>query len=891
MMAVSTILSGSKASWSLQTLLRDIRQYGDQPALLSVGGDSLRACSFAELADEGLRLAAGLLRDGLEPGEPVLVMGPNCPDWVIVSLGLGAAGALIVPQDYQSTPEEVAKVIHDCGCRRAFVAGELVDMLHKMDAGADLQIHVLEEDAGKKSTPSWRQLLGDAAEILPAIEAEAPTILVYTSGTTGVPKSFALTSRNIDANVRPLVEERLVGPGDRLLLPLPLHHVYPFVVGLLVSLSCGASVVFPEGLAGPQIVQALRVSGSTGIVGVPRLYAALAAGVEAKTATHGKFAKFGYGCLLGLSIWLRRRVGWHAGRILFKPLHSRLAPSLRILVSGGAALGEGLIWRLEGLGWEVRNGYGLAETTSIFTGNLPERERIGSEGRPFQGGEIRISNMDESGVGEIQLRGPNVFAGYRNNPEANREAFTTDGWFRTGDLGCLDAEGYLHFKGRAKELIVLGGGKNVFPEELERAYGASPFIHEVAVLEQAGALHALVRPDTEAIMASGTPRIEDTLRVALGSAGEHLPSHQRLSGYALVRDPLPRTRLGKYRRFLLPDLYEAARRGAPAPGSAKLTPEDRSLLTQPLAAEVWRLLGSRYPRRPLSLEASLQLDLGIDSLEWVALSLELERRLGVQLSETEVAEVFSVRDLIGLLKSAASRSPSSDSQAAPAEGLTGEPMRWTQRRGLAHALLAGVIFALNWLLMRWLFRLKTAGLAKLPPSGGIVIVANHASDLDPLVVAAALSPGHLRRVFWGGDSARLFTGPFRRFLCRVLQIFPVDERAPGATLKQASKVLKQGQVLIWFPESWRSPTGELQPFLPGIGQLIEKTGVTAVAARISGTYEAMPRWARFPRFRPIAVRFGEPLTATELAAGNEGTAAARITAALETAVAGLAQGD
>jgi long-chain acyl-CoA synthetase len=872
-------------SWTLQTLLRDIARLGDSPALIAVRGETLTTWSFAELADHARRLATGLVRGGIVPGEPVLLMAPNSPEWVVVHLALGAAGALVVPFDHLSTPGEVETVLREYGCRRAFVAGTRVVMLREIHSGDDLQVHVLEDGADEEGPRSWRALLSDAAEPLPPLAGEAPMMLVHTSGTTGAPKSFTLSNANIWANVRALVEERLAGPDDRLLLPLPLHHIYPFVVGLLAPLASGVAVVFPEGLAGPQIVQALRLSAATGIIGVPRLYAALVAGLNARVAASGRLPTALFNGLLGLSIRLRRRFGWRVGRFLFRPLLARVGPRLRLLVSGGAQLDESLIWRLEGLGWPVRNGYGLAETASMFTANLPGRERIGSEGRPLQGGHIRIADPDEAAVGEIQLRGPNIFAGYRNNPEANREAFAPDGWFRTGDLGCLDGEGYLYFKGRVKELIVLGGGKNVFPEAVEQAYGASPFIREIAVLEHAGSLHALVLPDTEAIMVSGTMRIEDTLRVALGSAAQHLPSYQRLAGYAIAREPLPRTRLGKYRRFLLPDLYERARAGAAAPTPAELSPEDRALLEQPLPAEIWRLLEDRYPDRPLSLEASPQLDLGIDSLEWITLSLELERRLGISLSEAEVAEVLTVRDLIAAVQTAAHRPPAE----APAEALVAERMRWTRSGRFWHTGLGIILFWINRLLMKSLFRLKTEGLAKLPPPGPFVIVANHASYLDALALAAALPLRHVRRTFWGGDVTHVFSGPFWRFISRVAHIFPVDVRSPAASLALASAVLTQGHGLVWFPEAWRTPTGELQRFYPGIGTLVEENGATVVPAYIAGTFEAMPRWARFPHLRPISVRFGDPLTAAELAAGEGESTAARITLALEGAVARLAQ--
>ena len=872
------------AGWTLGTLLGDIARYGERPALIAVGDGGRRTWSFAELAEGAGRLATGLLRQGLQPGEPVFLMGKGSPEWVAVRLGLGAAGALAVPCDHLATPEEAERLLCASGCRTAFVAAEHVDFLRSLPGAAEIDIYLLDAEAHEGSRGTWRHLMSGEAGALPAVSAQAPMVLVYTSGTTGMPKDFTLSSANVHANVAGLVKEQLIGPEDRILLPLPLHHVYPFVVGLLVPLSSGAAVIFPEGLAGPQIAQALRLGGATGIVGVPRLYAALVANITAQIAARGKPAAFLFERLLDLSIRLRRRFGWRAGRLLFRPLLARIGPRLRLLVSGGAALEARLIWQLEGLGWTVRNGYGLAETASTFTGNLPGRERIGSEGRPFQGGELRIAEPDESGVGEIQLRGPNVFDGYRDNPEANRQAFTDDGWFRTGDLGALDDESYLYFKGRRKELIVLGGGKNVFPEDLERVYGASPFITEVAVLEWNGALHALVRPDSDEIRKSGTLRIEDSLRVALAAAGQALPRYQRLAGYAVVREPLPRTRLGKYRRFLLPELYRQALSGGARREPAKLSAADRDFLRQPLVGQVWQLLRQRYPQRDFDLDASLQLDLGVDSLEWVSLSLEIERRVGIALEEAEVAEVDTVRQLMEAVLRAAERP-----QAAGEALSVSDADRWLRPGHLGHRLLAVTLFAVNRAVLRGLFRLKRRGAADSLPTGRFIIVANHVSDLDPLALAAALPLRTLRRVYWGGDIARLFGGPVRRFLCRALHIFPVDERAPGASLALAERVLQRGDALIWFPESWRSPTGEVQAFLPGIGVLIERTGATAVPAYIDGTFEAMPRWARWPRLHPIRVRFGRALDSAALSEDGDASPE-RIAQRLQRVVSELARG-
>ena len=216
----------------------------------------------------------------------------------------------------------------------------------------------------------------------------------------------------------------------------------------------------------------------------------------------------------------------------------------------------------------VLSGYGLAETASIFTGNRPNRHRSGSAGLPLGDGLIRIAAPDNSGIGEILLKGPSITAGYIDNPEANRATFTDDGWFRTGDLGFLDRDGFLYVTGRAKVVLVLGGGKKIDPEVLERLYAVAPQIQEIAVLERDGTIVALVRPDHAKLREMGATNIRDGIRIALAERARDLPSHQRLSGFALTDEPLPRTRLGKYTAFPVARLICPGAGGAPCTRAA-----------------------------------------------------------------------------------------------------------------------------------------------------------------------------------------------------------------------------------------------------------------------------------------------------------------------------------
>ncbi|MGB8275648.1 MAG: AMP-binding protein [Alphaproteobacteria bacterium] len=893
------------ASWTFEELLRECERRGDRPALIQLRDHDVRVLSYALLAETAFSLARGLVRAGVVPGEPVGLVGRNGPAWIFVRLALGLTGAVPVALDPISGGAEIAAALRICSCRRVFADAEHMAALSAHD-GHD--VFILEGAHESQEHRMWSDVMAElpesrpspVSEMLPGLAADAPAMMVFTSGTTGTPKRFLLTYANIAANVRALAAERLVGDGDRVLLPLPLHHVYPLVVGLLTTLQSGAALVLPSAVTGPALAFALRTSGVTAMVGVPRLYSALLASIEARIRAKGWIAIATYeGPARGCE-GLHSALGLSAGRFLFAGLRRAVSPSLRLLVSGGARLEDRVVTRLAALGYGIRSGYGLAETASTFTGNLPGRERLGSEGRPLAGGELRIAAPDAEGVGEIALRGPSVFSGYVGDDEANRAAFTPDGWFRTGDLGRVDDGGYLYVVGRAGELIVLGGGKKVWPEAVEKVYGESPFIEEVAVLEWAGGLVALVRPDLARLGESAITRADEAIRVALTVSAAKLPSYARLAGFALVREPLPRTRLGKFRRFLLPALYDRARSGArersKALTLAELPARDRVLLSEPLARGVFEFLAARYRDAGISLDTSPQLDLGVDSIEWITLSLELEQRFGLRLPEDALAGIATVRDLIEAARSARAKAAVETAEipaaviAAKVAAKAVDDERWLAEPPAVLAALGAILHALDRIVMRVAFRLKTEGIENLPAHGPAVIVANHASDLDPLVIAAALPWGLARRAQWSGEVTRLFSSALRRVVARALRIFPADERAPASTLRRASAVLTRDGFLVWFPEAWRSPDGRLQRFLPGIGVLLGEHDAPVIPVHIAGTFEAWPRGRRLPRPRRLRVRFGPPVRAAELVREGEGeTHAQRIADGLRRRVERLSK--
>lgn len=884
--AADTVGVGEQAC--LQDLFRGFPEHRERPAVIAFHDEDYERLSYAELHDRALRVAAGLRARGAGPKEPVAVVAPNSIEAVVARLAILAAGGVIVSLDHQLDRETLGRQITDSGARIMFTVAELADAIRELGGEAG-EIYVFDRDGNDRPKVAyWRSLFNDAPVDPYWSSPDDVAALFYTSGTTGPPKAVPLSHRNIVTNVRAILAQGLIGVGDRALLPLPLHHSYPFIVGMLIPLTVGASVVLPGGISGPQIVQALREGDVKIIVGVPRLYAALLRGIDARVRGHGLLAWMAFRALSDVSLAIRRRLGFRIGRSLLKRVHRDFAPRLRVLASGGAKLEEEVAWRLEGLGWEVLTGYGLVETASVATFNPRGRARIGTAGLPTPGVDVKIDRPDEEGRGEILVRGPIVFEGYRDNPEANREAFTDEGWFRTGDLGVRDEDGYVSVVGRVKEMIVTPGGKNVAPEEIEKAYAEHEDLREFAVLERDGRIVALVVPALAEVGQLGRGQIERRIRVAVEEQSRKLPSFQRISDFAMTREPLPRTHLGKYQRHKLSEIYERASRGEPPP-ARDLSPADESLLQGSRAAALWDLLRKRTPDRPLSPDNNPQLDLDIDSLEWVNITMEVEDRIGVRLSEEAIGRAASVRDLLEEVE----RAPRVDASkgedgASDRAQLLKDRDRWLGDPGLVHTVFGFIAYGLVAAVVRLAFRLRVRDRGRVPSKGPLIVAANHASDLDPFVLAAALSYRRLRHTYWGADFQRVFSTRAGRWLARVAHLFPVADWAPRESLETAVEILRRGRILVWFPEEWRSPTGELQPFLPGIGRIARESGAAVVPAYIRGSFDALPRHRRWPRLSRIGVYFGKPVPLERLEVlGEDGDEHARIANALRDAVGAL----
>lgn len=868
-------------SGTLQALVHALSAYGDRPAILAFHRHSVETWSFATLSEEAERLATGLLQAGLLTGDRVVIYAPNRPEWILACLALLLAGAVPVPLDSQMAKDDLAHVIEDSESRWIVTIRPLAERL--TTAGIDQNRSIVLLDADEHDPRSWRCFRGQPALPAPGTNPEDPGLLFYTSGVSGRPKGVPLSHINLLSNLRALLDVRVYRPDERLLLPLPLHHVYPFMVGLLAPLAQGLPVILPHALTGPQVLRALREGKATAIVGVPRLYAALYNTIEQRVRQKGRVAAWVFHGLLALARHLLQAFGIRLGARLFASLHRQVAPHLRTLVSGGAPLEPDLAWKLAGLGWLIAGGYGLTETSPILTLTAPGGLHFDTAGKPLPGVRLRIADpAPETGQGEVQAKGLNVFRGYLHLSVKTAEAFTEDGWFRTGDVGYLDPDGYLHLAGRASSRMTLPGGEKIWPERVEEQLDSAPSIRESGVLAHENRLVAVIVPHAASIEPCELDGLTRTIRTELDARMNLLPSYCRLTDFVLSVDPLPRTRLGKIQRHKLAALFDACKRGTDRIlGEARpiplelMAPEDRQLLEDPVVLRVWTWLSGRFPSMRLTPDTHLSLELGLDSLGWMTLTLELRDQIGIDLPDEAISRMGTVRDLLREAAEAREAAgPGSDPMLQlkePETLLNEQQQRWLAARGPCERGIGTALHVLIRILMRTLFHLEAHHIERIPAQGSWVMTPNHVSLLDPLAIFAALSPESMNRTCWGGWTGIMFRNAVMRLISRSTRVLPIHQGGhPLSNLAFGAAALKRGDNLVWFPEGDRSRDGTLQPFQPGIGALLTACPVPVIPVRIEGTFDAFPRGAWWPRRGQIKLFFGEAVYPDKLAGDSRG---------------------
>ncbi len=778
-----------------------------------------REISYGELI-ENVSSYANLL--DILPGERVAILSENRPEWVYAFFATWKKGGVVVPIDFMSTPEEIRYILEDSKPQILFCSDETEENAKKAAEG--LKVELINVDKIVLPAP-WE---GDVKR-----EEEDLALLPYTSGTTGTPKGVMLTFKNLFSNIRGVEGVGIAGKEDKTLAILPFHHTYPLMTTLLLPLHLGATVVFLDKLTPEDILEKFQRYGITVLVGVPRLYEMfhrrIMEEIKKNRLAHTLFK-------LMEKIErpsLRRRV--------FRRVHEVFGGRLKYMVSGGAKLPLEVARDFTTLGFTVIEGYGLTETSPIISFNPPDRVKLGSVGIPIKGVEVRTTLE-----GEIIVRGDNVMRGYWNKPEET-EKVIVNGWLHTGDLGFIDEEGYLYITGRKKEVIVLGSGKNIFPEEIEtKILRVAPYIKEVGVFEKGGKLYALIYPDLQKVREYGIANLYETIKwEVIDRVNRELPEWKRVVGFRITDRELPKTRLGKLRRFMLPSLYEQVAR------KKKDSGEEDSLPSTPEGKAIKEFL-EKLSGQKVSAGDHLELDLGLDSLAKVELLGFLEKKLGVSLTEEELARHMIVGDLVELVRK---------KEAKPAEGLVSwrDILREAPSYELPHYPL---VFKLGRAILRLYFklfhRLEVRGLGNLP-SPPFILAPNHQSYLDAFAIASSL-PGEIAEKTYFIGEEKYFRNPLASLFGRLAHVITVNiNRGLKESLQKAASALREGKVVVIFPEGARTRTGELMEFKKGVAILSRELQIPVVPVAIKGAYEAWSIYDRCPKPRKITITYGKPI--------------------------------
>ncbi len=837
---------------SLLDSLDDFERWGkdgdDACAYVFPRGYRRERWSYQRVAGVAYQFARELEARHIAKGDAVLLWSPNCAEWVAVFLGCALCGAIAVPVDDAASPDFARRISAQvrtklvlCPRERAAIfeniEGIVAEKIVTIDP-ADLEAAVAEHPTGR---------------FRPAeIEPSDPLEIVFTSGTTAEPKGVVLTHANVAGNIVPietemkkyLKYERLAHP-IRFLNLLPLSHVFGQFLGIFLPPLLGATVVFENTFNPAEVMATIRRERVSVLVAVPRMIESLKQKIERDLEDAGGYENFAARYAAAASQHFLRR--WWT----FRNLHRKFGWKFWAMISGGAALDRETEEFWHRLGYAVVQGYGLTETTSLISLNHPFHTSRGSIGKVLPGREIRLGDD-----GEILVRGSGVASGYWNGHELQPVA-GDEGWYRTGDLGALDEEGNLFFKGRKKEVIVTPAGMNIYPEDLEAALRQQKEIRDCVVvgLERGGN----AEPCAVLILGGRDAHAVDA-KTIVERANETLAEYQRIRTWFVWPDEdFPRSATQKPRYNVIRDAVEAALRG-----------QSSAYTASPLAELLTRITGRSIPKmQDPMLDATLENGLGLNSLERVELLSALEDRYQIDLNETNFANAATVGDLEKFLQTERGGSRQLH------HPLFHYP-RWTLRwptmwlRLASHYLLARpAIFLLGW--PRVTGRENLRGVR-----GPLLVISNHISAVDVGLIQFAL-PARIRHKLataTRGEALEMLRSPapdrvwIRRIYDRLqwalgvalLNLFPLPRQSGfRKSFAYAGEAVDHGYSVLVFPEGQHTTDGKVGKFRTGVGLLANNLRIPILPMRIDGLFEIKNAGKKFAAPGKIQVRIGKPM--------------------------------
>ena len=500
----------------------------------------------------------------LQKGEKLAILSESMPEYGACVFGSVLAGLITVPLDIKLTEYELQSILSDCQPTVMLVSKSLVEKAKKLQEMVPsiktillinepcctdefTSIHMLPENYNCK----WRHR-----------SSKSTALIIYTSGTTGAPKGVEITFGNMFAQlegVEDALDSILGGKKVTVLSILPMNHLFEMTVGFSIFLSMGFSVYYAKSLKPKDILGIMREKRVEFMIVVPAFLKLLKTGIESELSNAPKIVQIIFNLMFNIAKFVPF---YSVKKAMFKKIHDKFGGHFMGCISGGAPLDVEVGRFFETIGIKVYQGYGLSETSPVVSVNYDKRNDIASVGRPLKGFEARIDKES----GELLLRGKSIMKGYHNQPEMTAEVIDEDGWLHTGDIARITKDGHIYITGRIKNMIVLNGGKKVFPEEVEAVLEKSPYFAEVCVLgvtRTFGAkdgtedVAAVVVPKDDIISKYDWETVEKLIRDEVKKLSLQLTSYKRPINVTVMKDPLPRTTTRKVKRKEVKELVKA----------------------------------------------------------------------------------------------------------------------------------------------------------------------------------------------------------------------------------------------------------------------------------------------------------------------------------------------
>ncbi len=900
-----------------ERLLESFEARPDKTAMRIVGSDEA-TFTYGEMLQHIRSISYRLKEEGVEKGDRVALIGENHPKWAIAYLGTVMMGGVIVPLDPHGEIETITNFLENSEAKVAFLSPDQTSRFAQIEERLGRHIPTvvwnLEQSSnGFQNFDDWASTPfpeSFAAEPPPA-RGDDMAVLMYTSGTTGTPKGVPLTHGNIIAELEGVNLVLKLSDKEKILSLLPLFHAYLQIVNMWIATTYGCEVGYLKELTPDELSKAMKEFKPTILTTVPRLWYLFHKKIFDGVAAKSGMVQRLFRVMLATNGALRNTLGVNLGRKMFGAVHDGFGGNLRIAISAGSRFDADVAIDFHKLGFTILQGYGLTETSGAATATYEDDNRVGSVGKAMNGIDIKINEPDNEGVGEVLIKGPMVFKGYYQNPAANAEAFTEDGYFRSGDLGKL-VDGHLYIVGRGKDVIVLPSGKNVHPEDLEVHYLKCPLVAELAIIGvedasegRSGAekLAAVVVPDFEYLQQAKIANSKEAIRHALDSLGRELPEYQRVRDYIIRQEILPRTATRKIKRFQLKKEIETGVISTEAK-EAK-TWEFAAGETATMESPVGKAVSAAIRQNAKDADVihpsmSLELDLGLDSLARAETFAALEAAFSTEFDGDEAATALTVASVVELVNAHGG----GDLENVSVDLNWGKIVReadddFPEIRGVLEnrpvfAAFAWIVYKCFNLFCRVFMLLEVSGKDNLgkaeeiaATSKSFIICPNHQSFLDPFVLCSNYRYGLFRNIFHVGAS-EFFSNKLMQTIAKMLNVVPVN---PDTELMRAMKAgaigLKHGKILNIYPEGERAFDGELHGFKKGAAILASELDMPIVPVAIDGLYKVWPRnsW----RIRPakVKIRIGEPFFARDIISGETRTDDdyAKVTDHLKTTIA------